>query len=297
MSNDFADQLAALCDETADIWFDGLNKADQNAVPTPFWELDRRAIEAELGSDIPNVWLYNCLFVYLLESAYELSAIGSQLRTRKYQASIFPLVRAIIERTGAINWILNETATPRQRALRSCLAYVVSIDPYVKALNGIKAPKQDQEKFQEERAILEAATAGWFGLPTQPIDPDTSNPTMDRKKWIYEGESYPGFNRLCKLSLERGNLTRSVASAMYDVMSGFTHPNVYFGREHLLSDGSQLILDYDDKDLERPVSYALAAFGESLKRWSTYFEADTDSVISRVDASFQVLDEISVLPN
>jgi hypothetical protein len=296
VSNDFADQLAVLCEDTANIWFAGLSRADQNALPSPLWELDRRAIEAELGSDIPNAWLYNCLFVYLLESAYELSAIGSQLRTRNYQASIFPLVRAIIERTGAINWILSEAATHRQRALRSCIAYVVSIDPYVKALKGIKATEQDQEKFQNEREILETATAAWFGQPTQPLDPETSKPTTDRKKWIYEGESYPGFNSLCKLSLERGNLTKSVASTMYDVMSGFTHPNLYFGREHLLSDGSQMILDYEDKDLERPVSYALAAFGESLKRWATYFEADTDAVIVRVDASFQALVDISVLP-
>jgi hypothetical protein len=291
----FSDQLADLCLETANVWFDGLKPTPQNAVPVPFWELDRRAFEAELGSGLAHTWIHNCSYVYLLESAYELAAIGALLRTRTTQASIYPLVRSVIERIGVVNWILSADATHRQRALRGSIAYVVSINPYVKGLKALKAEAKFQRENEDQQVFIEASIAGWFGEPTQPTDPATSSPTTDRTKWIYEEESYPGFNKLCKMSLERSNLTRSLASSVYDVLSGFTHPNIFFGREHLLAIDGRMTLDSDDPELEKVVRFATGALGEGLKRWATYYESDQDAVIARVDALSDRLDAITVI--
>jgi hypothetical protein len=172
----------------------------------------------------------------------------------------------------------------------------VSLNPYVTALKKIKGSAAHQEHFKEQQALIETSVSGWFGEPTQPDDPETSEPTTDRAKWIYENESYPGFNKLCKLSLERSNLTKSIASAMYDVLSGFTHPNVFFGNEHVVVADGRLTLSYDEPDLEKTVRYAVGAFGEGLKRWAIYFETEQESVMSRIDALSDKLDEISVLP-
>jgi hypothetical protein len=49
---EFVDQLAGICQDIANVWFDGLKPAPQDTLPTPFWGLDRRAFEAELGSDL-----------------------------------------------------------------------------------------------------------------------------------------------------------------------------------------------------------------------------------------------------
>jgi hypothetical protein len=292
--SDFIDQLGDICENTANVVLDGLKKTRQESVPAAFWERDRRAIEAELGSDLAPVWLHNCVYVYTLESAYELTSIATLLKTRRYHVSIYPLVRSIIERIGVVNWILSEEATHRQRALRSTIAYVVSIDPYVKTLKEIKAEAKHQVDNQQQQVLIESSAAGWFGEPVK-IDPDTSKPTADRTKWSYEGESYPGFNKLCKLSLERGNVTRRIASALYDGFSGFTHPNLFFGREHLLTVDGRVTLSYDDSDLEKSVRLAVGAVGEGIKRWATYFEAETDAVIASIDALSDKLDEISVL--
>jgi hypothetical protein len=295
MSRDFILNLSEICERMAAITFDGLTLTPQDSVPTPLWERDRRAIEAELGTDLSQTWMYNAVTVYLLEAGYELNAIASLMKSESQQASIYPLVRAIVERTGVVNWILSEDATHRQRALRSSISYLVSINPYVKALNALKVEQEHQAEFRKQQELIETLMTQWFGEPTKPDDPKTSEPTSDRTQWEYEGESYPGFNKLCKLSLERSNLTKSLASAMYDVLSGFTHPNLFFGREHLLAAEGRIFLAYGESDIEKITRFALGAYGEGVKRTACYFQEDPDEAITTVDMLSDEVDAISVL--
>jgi hypothetical protein len=71
---------------------------------------------------------------------------------------------------------------------------------------------------------------------------------------------------------------------------------LFFGREHLLAVDGRLTISYDESDLEKAVRFAVGAFGEGVKRWACYFEADQDAVIANIDALFDKLRAISVLP-
>ena len=125
----FSDELADICKAAAGVFLGrGLQSRDAESEPVPVLvSTNDEPFKDSIGSDEPTNWISECVSVYLAEAANELLAIEVLLRSRVVAASLDPLVRAIIERTGVVNWLLDEKAQPRQRSIRGSLAWIVSV--------------------------------------------------------------------------------------------------------------------------------------------------------------------------
>jgi hypothetical protein len=296
---EFTDQLATICEGAAHVYLGrGLQAAAADSTPAPFWEADRRGIVESIGSDEPCGWIDECVSVYLAEAANQLLAIGILLRGRTVAASLDPLVRALIERVGVVNWLLDEGITPRQRAIRGGLAWIVSLQAYCEALARLGADRETRRVFRAERSRLDQLLSEWFTIDrpaTGPCDPE-SRPTTDRFQWRIEGETYPTFTQLAQRALARGNIDNGVAAGTYDGYSGFSHPNVIFGQEHktVHSDGS-ITFRHRFIDIEKSVRFAVGSFSDGLSHCVCYFEADQLRTIGDMGEILARLESISVV--
>lgn len=77
------------------------------------------AIESMLGSALPAQWIAESTGSYLAEGAGGIRTLGILLRNNSMTGSFEAVVRAIFERTGRINWVLEESPElgPRRHAL------------------------------------------------------------------------------------------------------------------------------------------------------------------------------------
>jgi hypothetical protein len=322
MTKAFVDQLADICEDTANVLLLGDAPNGPDTTPTPYWEADRQAIEAEFGSDEPYTWINACVSTYLSEAANQLLAIAGLLRTETVTATLDSVERSLIERVGAVNWLLEEDkelteegdeqteienyrTAVRKRVARSGLSFLVSIQFYRDALSGLEGdgPRSAHRTvLKTEQSRISELMIGWFKdhLERPPVDPDdeSSKPTKDPTRWKIDGEGYPTFTRLAQLAFQRYGIDARMAAAIYDALSGFTHPNVVFGQEHQNIDGDgHITFTYRDEDLEKSIQQVICAFGDAVKRRAQYYDADPAGVIDKMDAVFNRLGEISVLPN
>ena len=74
----------------------------------------------------------------------------------------------------------------------------------------------------------------WFVVDQRPDDKcdDTSPPTGDVRRWVVDGEKFPTLTASAEYALEHGGIEKIAAQGTYAGLSGFSHPNVAFSREH-----------------------------------------------------------------
>ena len=298
--SDFSNDLAEICEGSAGILLHGSSPKPADSSPIPYWEQDRQAMETGLGSDEPHRWINTCVSKYLSESANQLLALGALLRAETVAASLDPLVRAIIERVGAVNWLIEPGGTTRKRVIRSGLSFLVCLQHYRDALSMLEGPKDHRTKLKAEQRRISELMPKWFAIDRPPTDPDDENSklTMDPRLWVIESEKYPGLTDLAGLGLDGSNVTANLAAGSYYGFSGFAHPNVVFGQEHqsVATDGA-ITFTYPNQDLEKTIRFAVGSFGEGLKRRAAYYEADEEGVVKKVDELSDRLDSISALPD
>lgn len=233
MIEEFVDNWATICDAAAHVLIDGLVGSPAETKPTPFWEWDRRTIENDIGSDEPHQLIHEIVSTCLSESANIVLALAALLRARTVTVSLDLLVRAVVERVGVVNWVLDPDASSRQRAIRGTLGFIVSLQHYREALSGLGADAKHRAMFKAERTRLDGLATSWFLVDRPPIDPEAAKPkpTKDALLWTIENEKYPTLTRFAELAFANGAVGDQ-ASAIYDALSGFSHPSVIFSQEH-----------------------------------------------------------------
>ena len=240
---------------------------------------------------------------YILESSYELQALASLIETQCVAGTLEVLVRAVLERTGRITWILDssESASAKVRGLRAAFEWNVCLYFYRRAIESVgtnQAIKAIRKDNQNERQLLEQ----WFKVEKEsndPCNPD-SGPTSDISKWTLDGERYPNYTQLAHWILAEGTIGKKKAGGTYAGLSSFSHPNFIASREARTVEGSTVSYTYGLDYTERLIRLALFSFCYTLKRWASYYDAnfdalaaETDSVIERWDA----LDKVDLGPS
>jgi hypothetical protein len=297
MTDTYVDELARICDEAARVFLDGLPAVPPDATPTPFWELDRGDIEASIGSDEPHRWVHEIVSSCLSEAANELLAIGALLRCATVTASLDPLVRAVVERAGLVNWVLDHEATARQRAIRSGLEVVVSLQHYRQAMVRLGADNEHRSFLRREQSRLNHLLEDWFEVERPPSDPadESSKPTKDVTLWVIEGECYPSLTKIAELGMGRGHVDAGLAAGSYGVLSGFSHPSLFFGQEHRnVGEDSTVTYTYRYIDLEKLTRLGVLTFMDGVRHWLGYYCANQATAIERTDAIATALDSISI---
>ena len=295
----FLQQLAEICHAAADTVLRPLAPpAEAQADPEPRWAYERRVWGDEGGTEEPMDWVADATSTYIIEAAHQVRAIAVLLESEAVTASLDPLVRAVVERAGRVKWILDPRIHPRERGARAGLEFGVSMSAYRLTLDRLMAPnavrKEWQERVRAHRKLLEE----FFTVDKPPSDPcdQESTPTTDMSVWLVAGESYPNYGTNAGYALETENTTHAQGKAMYDGLSGFSHPSVVFSREHraVAGDG-RVTYTYELSDLEK--SARAAAFGllEAFRYWTTYYGAAPDAVQERIDELGDRMNAISVI--
>ena len=213
MTDTYVDELARICDEAASCFWMAFR---------PFLETRRRrhsgnSIEGtsrrRLEADEPHRWVHEIVSSCLSEAANELLAIGALLRCATVTASLDPLVR-VVERAGLVNWVLDHEATARQRAIRSGLEVVVSLQHYRQAMVRLGADNEHRSFLRREQSRLNHLLEDWFEVERPPSDPadESSKPTKDVTLWVIEGECYPSLTKIAELGMGRGHVDAGLAA-------------------------------------------------------------------------------------
>jgi hypothetical protein len=122
---------------------------------------------------------------------------------------------------------------------------------------------------------------------------DTSPPTGDVRRWVVDGEKFPTLTASAEYALEHGGIEKIAAQGTYAGLSGFSHPNVAFSREHrTIVEAGHITFRYDREAIEKAVRMALLSFADGIKHWVGYFDSDQARVIARLDDIADRLDAL-----
>jgi len=230
---DFADALSELLNEAADVFLEDLPGSLITSSDSP-WARDRAAWTASFDSDDVAGWVSETSAIYLAEAARLLRGHATLLQTRSVFATIDVIVRAIIERVGHANWILDHQISARQRSARAGLELAVCFYMYRENLHLLDASQPHRRAVRAEARLQQRQLKEWFAVVQPPEDEcdDDSPPTGDVRRWIVDSESFPTLTQAATFAMERGGIVGNVARGVYASLSGFSHPNVVFSREH-----------------------------------------------------------------
>jgi hypothetical protein len=289
----FANELAGVCVETAEVFTAGLEPKGPSASPKPIWELERELMKARLGNDEPHKWIYSTAATCLSDSAEQLHAIALLLEAERGVGSLEVITRALVERMGLHAWLLDHQIEAPERASRAFLAWIVGLQHYRSALARLDGPRSIRKPLKEERKRLENLGDEWFSID-RPRDVDGRS-TPDASQWKVDGTGYPNLTRLCLLALESG-MTPDQAAGTYDLLSGFSHPSPFFSQEHRdVGHDPTSIRPLPDDYLERVVRVAVMAFIQNLRRWIGYYLDNGNEAIRSTDEICNHLDSITLL--
>lgn len=295
-AEDTADALADLCDEGADIILNQIQMADPASSDAPPSVLDERVWKIELGSVDPGAWIQEIGASYLTESGHIIRAIARLLRTRAVFASMDPLVRAVVERVGRVNWILDFRINHRQRAIRAGLEIAVSWQFYRSGIARLEGDKAIRKVLKAPAAAHLERLESWFEPVKPPENPcDILKLTSDVSQWIFEGEVFPTMTRLAQYALESAHFEPGIAAGVYDALSGFAHPSVITSRENRRTDERGAVQYFFRAiEMDKLVRLALLSYFDGVNRWVDYFGAPNRVEIkASMDSISRQFDELS----
>jgi len=80
-------------------------------------------------------------------------------------------------------------------------------------------------------------------------------------------------------------------------LSGVSHPNVVFGREHRTIDAAgKIIFRCEQDDIENGVKMALLSFADELKHGVSFHDCDQDEAVDKLEDIAGHLDALGNLP-
>jgi hypothetical protein len=288
------DTLAGLLEEGADLFLEGL-PTSLETTPGSAWATDRAAWKTTYGSDDVAGWVSETSAIYLAESAHRLRAFATLLVSHRVFATQDVIVRSVIERVGHVNWILDHRISSEQRAARAGLELAASFYTYRDALHLLDADGGARADLRTEARAQQRQLKQWFVVDQPPEDEcdDTSSPTGDVRRWVVGGEKFPTLTASAEYALEHGGIERIAAQGTYAGLSGFSHPNVAFSREHrTIDEGGHITFSYDREAIEKAVRMALLSFSDGVKHWVGYFDSEQARVIARLDDIADRLDAV-----
>jgi hypothetical protein len=281
----FVAVLADLLEDGAAIFLEGLPTSLETS-PGSAWAADRAAWKTAYESDDVAGWVSETSAIYLAESAHLLRAFATLLRSHRVFATQDVIVRSVVERVGHVNWILDHRISSNQRAARAGLELAASFYTYRDALHLLDADAGARAHLRAEARAQQRQLKKWFDVvqPTDDECDDTSSPTGDVRRWIVSGETFPSLTASAEYALEHGGIAKIAAQGTYGGLSGFSHPNVAFSREHRIIDAEgHITFVYDREAIGKAVRMALLSFTDGVKHWVGYFDADQQRVIRRLN--------------
>jgi hypothetical protein len=289
-STDVLDVLAATCEEQAHLFLESpradLDSEAALASSRPY-AVDRRGWIENHGDQDPAGWLSQVVTMYLAEASHQLDLLGSLVRSRAVHATLEPLVRAVLERSGRICWLLDPTASAQQRAARCQLEVGVCALHYADALNLLDADADVRDELRTFRGEQRTRVHSRHAV-------DKNDAKNDMSDWIVDGENYPNFTDSVSYALS----DHPLSPGMYAGLSGFAHPNVFFAgerRNQTVVTPNVLIMHTDS--IERTLRIAIGSHNAALKRWASYYfdiELATE-LVAELGRLADVLDAASVL--
>ena len=292
--DEFVRTQADTCIKAAALFLDGKTMSKHGTDPGALWTTDEEEWVTEFGSSEPSSWLSEIAVGYLGEAAYELKAIAKLLRSRLVVGSLDVLVRAVMERSGRVIWVLDDQpleGTAFNRAARAALEIGVSSQHYLKTIDDLGATGVERAQADINDRDHRAKLIKWFS----PVRP-TGRSKDDIRQWQIKGTKSPGFTAIAKFAGERCRITAEQGEGVYGGLSGFSHPSIVFSRESRTPNGSGGIeFNYRAEDIEKLVRMAVLTFLEALKYCARYYGTGIDSLMAKVFEIEHRLDESSVL--
>jgi len=282
----FADDLADLLDEGANVFPNGIR--EPGAPPTTSdWAVDQKVWLSKFGSsDEVAGWVSETTGIYLAESGQLLLAYAALLRSRRVFVSVDLVTRAIIERVGHVNWILDARIDAEARAARAGLEFAACLFMYRESLSDLDADRDIRNKLKAEAKAHQANLKKWFSVYQPPHDKcDEKSPqTGDVTRWTVNGESFPSLTTATHFALESAGIKPETSKGTYGGLSGFSHPNVAFSRERRdIGPDAKITFRQEPEEMEKCARMALLRFAVSVKNWVNYYQAEQDRVITKLD--------------
>jgi hypothetical protein len=133
--------VAAECEALASVvLIDGLSPRAVESDTKVRWRQDLRLLETHLGTEEPARIADTAAAIYLAEAAHELAALAALLRLGVLTASTGPLTRAIVERLGVVDWMLDvQGPDALERGWRAVLNQLFCFKEYRKAIEQMGA--------------------------------------------------------------------------------------------------------------------------------------------------------------
>ncbi len=293
------DALANLLDEGAGVFLNVVRETGAVST-TSAWARDRQAWAEAYETDDVAGWVVETAGIYLAETAHLLRAFATLLRSRRIFATMDLIVRAVIERVGHVNWILDDGITSEQRAARAGLEFASCFFMYRESLHWLGADTEVRSELRDEARAQQRQLEQWFSIDRPPDNKcdENSPPTGDVRRWVVGGETFPDLGASATYALEPGGIGKIAAKGTYAALSGFSHPNVVFSREHRDIDaGSRITFRYERQEIEKDVRMALFSFTEGIKQWIWYYDPEQERVIACLDDISERLEAIcEVMP-
>lgn len=147
---ELAAEFASAFESAASIVNDGIEPRPAESDPEPIWAHDRSHLAESYDSIEASVWMERIGATYLNEAASEMVAIAILLRAVQVRATLEPLVRAIVERMGHLNWVFDNGASLRSRVIRAFLEVGVSYQHKRMTLDRLGASNADKKRLRKE---------------------------------------------------------------------------------------------------------------------------------------------------
>lgn len=188
---------------------------------SPFQEDVASGLAGPGGSwgDKPFKWIAETCGTYLAATVEHLRCLGLMLKDGGFLMSPEVIVRATYETTMRVAWILDHSATPKQRVARLHLEAAFGLR---RALEGYSRvwPDIATDLKQVRRQIFEVDMPQLF----TPDETEFGDQTPVRE-WRLANEPYLSPEEVWKIIAERSEINEREATGMYAVLSAYVHPN------------------------------------------------------------------------
>jgi hypothetical protein len=216
---DFRVELANICEGAAVLFIEHTPLGSISEDASAPWLVDRSAWSSKLASVLPTDWLNEIATTYLAEAAHEIRAMSRLLADGATSASLDVLVRAVLERSGKVLWVLDPGVPlgSTRRVARAGLEISLSYAHYKSALRRLGAKPDVRSQVDSEARAHRNLLECWFTLDGPRLDRnDPSSPVVaEPAKWKLDGETLITYTAAAGLAAERAGLAASRGSATY----------------------------------------------------------------------------------
>jgi hypothetical protein len=236
-------------------------------------------------------------YTYVLESSHELTSIASLLRGGHVAGAVEPIVRALVERAGRVNWVLDggspeERADSdagrnfvdvRRRTARACLEYLADLQHTAKS-EGALGPTELGTKMDEQLRTDFGLIGQWFAVLPAKAEAArlAGNKVPPISGVTIGGERYPKYTDLAHFALN-ARVSEDRARGLYSALSGWSHPNFLAARIHNGPDGTYV---HSFGHLADLIEAALLSYANALQRFIEYFDANRDPIGATLEKLF-----------